>query len=272
LRLQEPSSVEIYELLAEGGSALVLSPPDNEKLSLPLGEIAAPADDLVHHTGKPSANNSPAELLPGTVRSLQAETIAKKLLLRLMRQSRTWISEQGVNVLFVTVGALTWKDSKRGDLRRAPLILVPVEIEEDGRKEAFRIERFEDMIEFNLTLVERIRSDFGFSIQPPQPEDGSDFDYQQVLEFVRTQVADREDFDVLEEVHVGLFPSYKLRIFTSQRPWELRRSSDRSSTCKQMDIQVGAHPYALPTRQPRQADPARRQILNTLMLMPANSA
>ena len=52
----------------------------------------------------------------------------------LMRtKAREALREQGVNILFLTIGVLEWSsESTQGQVIRSPLVLVPVELSRSG--------------------------------------------------------------------------------------------------------------------------------------------
>lgn len=55
-----------------------------------------------------------------------------RLVRRIQSEARTAIEESGVNMLFVCIGFLKWKDNENSDVfNYAPLIMIPVEIQRD---------------------------------------------------------------------------------------------------------------------------------------------
>ncbi len=72
----------------------------------------------------------------------------QKHLLSLFYEGQTLEDEQGVNVLFLAVAFLEWREAKQSEIARfAPLILLPVELQRDGAKDRFKLKiRDEDLI------------------------------------------------------------------------------------------------------------------------------
>ncbi len=218
LRFQSPDAAAIYGMLLGEGAIAIESPPDPE----PEDVLQRHGSEIVGDWPYQSEDSDPPTAAKNTIGSrsvltLQPATVASRIALRLMRNSRTTLSEQGINSLFATFGVLKWRDSKTGEARRAPLLLVPVELDEDTRNELFRIRRFDESVEFNLTLAERILGDFKLSISPPAPDEGDDFDYTRAVSHVRDQIAGREGWEVEEESHLGLFQFHKLRMVRDLR-------------------------------------------------------
>jgi Protein of unknown function (DUF4011) len=50
------------------------------------------------------------------------------------------LEEQGVNTLFLAIGMLRWmEDDSTEEVHRAPLVLIPVELERSSARERFRM-------------------------------------------------------------------------------------------------------------------------------------
>ena len=86
--------------------------------------------------------------------------------------ANTTIQEQGVNTLFIALGMVEWFDPKRSEdePRRAPLILVPVELTRTNVRERFSIGYSGAEIGSNLSFIEKVRTEHGFEF-PALPDD-----------------------------------------------------------------------------------------------------
>lgn len=86
----------------------------------------------------------------------------QKRLLQLSRDARTAEEEQGINILYLAIGFLTWFEAKSSRVKReAPIILLPVELIRNERTSTYDICCRDDDIVSNLPLQERLRQDFG---------------------------------------------------------------------------------------------------------------
>ncbi len=101
-----------------------------------------------------------------------------------MDDATTLMQEQGVNVLYLAVGFLRWRDSEAPDTPRdAPLILVPVTLERGRAGHRYSLTWDEGEIGTNLTLKTRMKSDFGIEIpELPETEELSPVAYFQDVE------------------------------------------------------------------------------------------
>jgi very-short-patch-repair endonuclease len=158
---------------------------DNEKLAfLPVpepdierGEEVPPAKDcaalLDWNTSfdLDGATEQPEGLLPVLHYQEQLDTVSRKI----ASAAKTAIEESGTNMLYLICGFLEWHESDdSAQTHLAPLVVVPVTIERSGGKgKAVEtvIEYSGEDVESNLSLVEKMRRDFGLEIPLFEDED-----------------------------------------------------------------------------------------------------
>ena len=93
------------------------------------------------------------------------------------RQARLSIEEQGVNILYLALGMLTWYESESSSTpRRAPLILIPVQLTRSSVRENFKLRWTGDDIEANLSLEAKLKQDFGVRLPEMPAEEDLDVD------------------------------------------------------------------------------------------------
>ena len=109
---------------------------------------------------KPSGNVSSRH----TDTKLQTALSDERLFLGLLKiysEANTYIEEQGVNILFIALGFLHWYEDDNSDkLRKAPLVLLPVELVRGGALEAFKLKHTGDDLIENLSLSAKLKTDF----------------------------------------------------------------------------------------------------------------
>ena len=135
----------------------------------------------------PGAAEMPAELVelmaqsaPGEVQErhldnkLQTAHSAVRMETRLrntLRHARSSMEEQGVNILYLALGALAWHESDSSErVRRAPLLLLPVKLDQSSLGGRFKMRWTEEEIDANLSLDAKLKQDFG--IRLPELEEG----------------------------------------------------------------------------------------------------
>ena len=129
------------------------------------------------------------------------------------RQARLSIEEQGVNVLYLALGMLRWYESDSGDIeRRAPLVLIPVQLDRSEVRENFKLSWTQDEIEPNLSLEAKLNQDFNIRL-PEMPSD-EDLDVDAYLAGVENSVAQQPRWSVARnEIHLNFFSFSKLLIY-----------------------------------------------------------
>lgn len=152
-----------------------------------LRQAGADADAGDNADAPPQAAEMPEELArlvaqsaPGELperhldNKLQTAHSAVRMETRLrntLRHARSSMEEQGVNILYLALGALEWHESDASEVfRRAPLLLVPVELDQSGLGGRFKVEWTEEEIDANLSLDAKLKQDFGIGL--PELEEG----------------------------------------------------------------------------------------------------
>ena len=86
----------------------------------------------------------------------------QRRLLRLATDARAAEEEQGINILYLALGFLVWREDSSSQINReAPLILLPVELIRNERTSTYDIRCRDDDLSTNLPLQERLKQDFG---------------------------------------------------------------------------------------------------------------
>lgn len=208
IQLVEPDASAIFRTLVDGRPVELVGEEDDAgadeaqlllDLSVPTTERSAP-----------SSAEAP-RLPPGAARSSLPPEQTNRVALRLAARARSSEQEQGVNTLFAAFGLLRWQEQPgEATWRFAPLVLLPVRLREHPRHATYVLSLAGDDPEFNHTLAERLRRDFGLAIDPDVDEAT---DLAEVFARVGAEVAARPGWEVRPEVHVGIFQFHKLRMF-----------------------------------------------------------
>lgn len=89
----------------------------------------------------------------------------ERRLLRLASDAKTAEEEQGLNILYLAIGFLRWKESANSEVvREAPLILLPVSLLRNKNTSSYNIQVRDDDLTTNLSLQKRLQEDFGISL------------------------------------------------------------------------------------------------------------
>ncbi len=111
---------------------------------------------------------------------LQTNLTSKELQSRLVkteRDARTFVEEQGVNVLYLALGMLRWFEAGASQgARKAPLVLVPVELERSNVRERFRLRYTEEDLGDNLSLRSKLALEFAVELPGLPAQEDLDLD------------------------------------------------------------------------------------------------
>jgi len=163
---------------------------------------------------------------------LSARELQKRLF-RIHQHARTVFEEQGYNVLYLALGFLEWMETS-GDIHRAPLILIPVQLERRGVGGAYKLSwNGEDIIP-NISLQAKLQEQYITlpDLVMPHHSEG----ITQYLEEVETSLPPAPNWQVHREVYLGFFSFTKFVMFQDLDPdhWPLELSFDQNPIIKSM--------------------------------------
>lgn len=139
----------------------------------------------------------------GDLHTSVAETELESRLTDLYRASRLAFEEGGANILYLCLGFLKWTPQDGAGPYRAPLILVPVQLERKSVRSGFRLALHEDEARFNPTLLQMLKQDFDLSMPEfdgELPQDASGIDVAGIWRTVRRHIKSIKGWEVTEQV------------------------------------------------------------------------
>ena len=148
-------------------------------------------------------------------------------LLTIFGAARTGLEEGGANTLYLALGMLRWTEHPAAESSHlAPLILVPVSLQRQSVRSGFRLVRHDDETIINPTLLQMLRNNYELRIPglDALPADDKGVDVARVLQAFRLAVREIAGWEVLEQVHLGIFS------FTKYLMW--KDLQDRSGQLK----------------------------------------
>ena len=221
LHFADERTDEVYRLLAGESKAMSFAPAKAQE------EQAAADPSEAQETQTALALPQPEESVDEQLDArgvaqrhrdlkLQTRLSSEKLQRRLLdmySDARTFIEEQGVNILFLALGQLQWFDRNAPDKPRfAPLILLPVALERKSAAERFTLSWLQEDAAENLSLAAKLKADFGLEL--PEFNAGDDFDPRAYLAAVATMAAAQPDWQVLPDaMTLGFFSFAKFLMY-----------------------------------------------------------
>ena len=255
LSIVDELSEEVLKTIYRQGKSMTFAPMSEKRLRKMAAQQSetAPSEDaqdestleLLHElegVNWSTTTDSDSEAVTAkrhTDTKLQTAFTEERLFLSLLKihsEAETYIQEQGVNVLFLALGFLHWYEADASDkLRKAPLLLVPVELKR-GSRESFGLEYTGDDLIQNLSLAARIKTDFALDLPQYAMESAMEADEVPPLAEFFSSVSDcvskQKRWNVAtDEIHLGFFSFGKFLMF-----------NDLDSSVWPVDKQPSLHP------------------------------
>lgn len=211
---------------------------DHDKVGIPL---FAEGDDVVSLLEDTLWTEAPMSLRSrASMRDMAPDDVAAEIRSRVLRstldddelfrratkayrEARSSLEETGARSLFVAVGFLEYPVEQRKEPMRAPLVLVPVELERISRSEGFRVRPASDDTVPNAALIESLRASQGLDIGTTTGlggalvEDEHGLDIRVILTRVRQAVRDAPGVRVLPIAKLGIYSFRKLPLYEEMR-------------------------------------------------------
>jgi very-short-patch-repair endonuclease len=147
----------------------------------------------------------------GDVETSKSPPDLDKSLFRLEALGRASKEERGVNTLYIALGILEWRPLNDAGSYKAPLVLVPVELERENRLSPYVLSPFDEDFEINPTLSYMLKQDFDLSLPDfdNEPDEGS---LKRFFEAVARRVRSK-GWNVLQEAWLAQFHFKKLAMY-----------------------------------------------------------
>ncbi len=200
------------------------------------------------------------------LRTPHPEEDLQKRLYDVSNKAEALIEDAGYNALYLAIGFLEWTNPRRqDDGYRAPIVLVPVEIEREGARSAFKIRWNQDEVVGNQTLRLKL-SEHGFELPEfERPDDGDGV--REYLGRAEDAADEFTDWTVEPDIHLGFFDFTKFVMYQDLDPdgWEERSPADHPLVRSLLDPDddVGDSRPSLPDDSPlhdeRDSEPDPRE-------------
>lgn len=148
--------------------------------------------------------------------NLEAEALQKRLF-KVSAQAKLFYEEQGYSILYLALGFLRWKESRDSvDFRKAPLILVPVELDRLSAGRPFRLKWTGDDVLTNISLQAKLKEQFVYLPEFEMPDDKQGLvDY---FASVSQSVKKHADWGVLSDIYLDFFSFAKFIMYRDLDP------------------------------------------------------
>lgn len=201
------SSTDVFRILVRDGRRMSFQPIRQAA----HGDLLAQPEDL-------SPDEITALQRDTDLHTNESSTQLQARLLQTFYSARTFIEEQGANILFLALGMLEWYESdSSAERRRAPLVLVPVTLERTNALDRFHLAYTGDEIGDNLSLAARLRSDF--AIEAPSMPEIEDLDIDTYVAAFQAAIAGQPRWRVdRDAIALGFFSFGKFLMYRDLDP------------------------------------------------------
>lgn len=199
LHIVEEQSAAIYEILVR----------ENKTMSF-LGRPDKKQDEEAVEYNEPVSKEAYTDTRLQT-NETQVNLHAK--LLNTYYAARMSMEEQGVNILYLSLGMLQWyEEAGSEEARQAPLIMVPVLLDRSSARERFRLKYSLEEVGANISLQAKMKADFNIHI--PDLAEAEDFDVNAYLAAVAEAVEVMPRWKVMPDtIELGFFSFGKFMIY-----------------------------------------------------------
>ena len=192
VRITGATPTELFKILVLDGKKIELRPKN--------GEGAGKAKTLAIRTAGTTATTKAIakSTRPRGPRKVETDHDRKDLAERIKRArlaAQTAVEEEGVNHLYLALGMMKWSESgTSGTTLRAPLLLIPIQLEKQKRGNQCHLSATDEEIEANVTLAKRLEDNFGIEL-PQIPRAGLD-DPDEYFQQARAAIAEHANCSV----------------------------------------------------------------------------
>ena len=245
----------LLNLQISGKQALPIDCPDAARLENMLADMRGrakpqaikfrPWPDLMSGSDPRSAKIHRQRLQEDADRAFATEALDKRELVvgrddntlqatltEIYRNARAAQQEGGTNTLFLTIGALLWRQTGKEHIYRAPIILVPVVLERPSVRSGFSLRVHDDDTRLNATLLEMLKQEFDIRLPTLEgdraPTDASGLDVEHILSTFRAKLRDIPGWEVTNDVALTNLS------FTKYLMW--KDLSDRANILRESEL------------------------------------
>lgn len=199
LTIRKPSIYDLWESIVE----------NNNTLEFPMYFENQDEDDLENRIDVVEDESNKKIELASDVETNQSVKELQRTLRNLRNKAKMAIEEQGINILYLAFGFMTWTEMEHSRSQVvSPLILVPVSLTVESISDPFILQMTDDEIVVNPALKYKLENDFGIYL----PEFDEELGLQYYLNSVKKAIK-KNPWTVSEEVGLSLFSFLKINMY-----------------------------------------------------------
>ena len=176
---------------------------ENKKQTIPVKEYDLENISDITGFDKLITDSFEKKILYSSLTKSDLDTSIKKL----YRSAKTALEENGANTLYIALGVMKWFDKDGSAPHYAPLVLIPVDLVRKSIILGYVIRRRDEEPIINITLLEKLKQDFGIKSDPKEimATDDSGIDINKVFENFRVLMTGQENWEIYNSCVIGMF-------------------------------------------------------------------
>ncbi len=146
--------------------------------------------------------------------SLEPETLQKRLF-KIAQEAQSTFDEQGYTVLYLALGLLEWRETQTSSPCQAPLVLIPVTLERDQVRTAYKLAWTGEDLITNVSLQAKLR-ELQVELptfEMPEEEEGIDAYFQAVVSAVA-----KKGWPITRDINLDFFSFARFVMFKDLDP------------------------------------------------------
>ena len=201
LGLQEPAFETIFEKLVTEEESLSFQRPLDEDSDIRMYSMLSLLEQL----------SEPIEVFIGDIKTPGSYDETERTLKNLRAKSKLAIDEQGTNILYLSIGFIKWKEkgNRDGNWIKSPLVLVPVALRMESINAPYTLQKQDDDVVVNPTLMYLFEKDYGITLPEFDHEEESISEYLQKIDVL----VNPKGWLVERECNLGLVSFSKISMY-----------------------------------------------------------
>ncbi len=210
IKFLKPSYQELYDILVNKRKPMKIIYRNIENLNNPKKKNKN--NKSSEHEESYLEYNKP--LKKGEILTDKDDEELSRSLRNLYSRSRTSFQEQGVNILFLAIGFLEWREATYSEVKNlSPLLLIPVLLERESILKPYKLKFFEDDILINPSLSVKLQNDFNITL--PEFNEGEN-EIDKIFVIIEKEIRkhiDDPDWKLNHDVYLSTFSFSKLMMY-----------------------------------------------------------
>ena len=138
-----------------------------------------------------------------------------KALANIYKKVKQESEEKGLNIGYIAVGFLEWYEREDAQTKiKTPLLLIPIKIEQDGRRAPFKISlNTDEQISLNPIIKKKFETDFNIILDDFPSDSGSHPTLSTYLAGLKKQISEESNWTIKKDIIIDTFSFQNLAIW-----------------------------------------------------------